>query len=67
MIARPTGRVIKSARILAGLTAGSWPRRRGLIRAPCRGRNYAAVVDALRRAGVEIESDGPRLIRKPRR
>jgi biotin operon repressor len=31
------------------------------------GKNLGNVIDALKREGVEIESDGVRLVKKPRR
>jgi transcriptional regulator with XRE-family HTH domain len=79
MVEMPTGNMIKAARALAGLTArelatkaqidpSSLSRLERSGSTAVSGRVLKAVIDALRAAHVEIESDTVlRLLKKPRR
>lgn len=75
----PSGRTLKAARTLAGLTAAQLADAAGIDASTLSrleagginavsGRVYAAVIDALRKAGVEvIDGNTLRAIKKPRR
>ena len=74
----PGGRTIKAGRVLAGLTAKQLAKAAGIDPSTLSrleshgigavsGRNYEAVINALKHAGVEIEGGTLKLARKPRR
>jgi transcriptional regulator with XRE-family HTH domain len=78
MVDMPTGRAIKAARVLAGLTGKELADKAGIDPSTLSrletggigvvsGKNYQAVLDALKRSGVEVEATTIRLIGKPRR
>jgi transcriptional regulator with XRE-family HTH domain len=75
----PSGRTLKAARTLAGLTAAQLADAAGIDASTLSrleagginavsGRVYASVIDALKKAGVEvIDGNTLRAIKKPRR
>jgi transcriptional regulator with XRE-family HTH domain len=78
MIEMPGGRTIKAARTLLGWTAKQLADAAGIDASTLSrleaggitavsGRVYDAVINALKKAGVEIEGDTLRLTKKPRR
>jgi transcriptional regulator with XRE-family HTH domain len=78
MVDMPTARAIKAARVLAGLTGAELAKRAGIDPgtlsrlenggvAAVSGKNFEAVINALRKAGVEVEGTTIKLVGKPRR
>jgi transcriptional regulator with XRE-family HTH domain len=78
MVDMPGGQIIRAARVLARLTAEQLAERAGIHPSTLTrlerggisavsGKNYEAVITALRKAGVEVEGTNIRLVGKPRR